>query len=215
MLRPDLTLVILSDTHGMHDALDVPTGDVLIHAGDFTPHGTLQDTREFNRFLGTLPHRHKLVIAGNHEFCFEQSLPAARAEITHAQYLHDSYLEIEGWKFYGTPWTPWFMDFAFNIKSEEELGVHWANIPDDTDVVITHGPPYGILDDTVRGVPVGSKTLTERVHAIGPKFHVFGHIHESYGIHSEGKTQFVNASNCTIRYQPTNPPVVLTLSESA
>lgn len=188
------TLVLLSDTHGFGDELDVPPGDVLVHAGDMTGAGSLEEIAEVNRWLGTLPHRHKVVIAGNHDFSFERTPGEARALITNAIYLQDEAVVLDGIRFYGSPWQPWFFDWAFNLVRGPELADKWAKIPEDTDVLITHGPPAGILDTTYGGEHAGCADLLERVRTIRPRLHVFGHIHEAAGTHEEGDTTFVNAS---------------------
>lgn len=188
------TLVLISDTHGIHDPARIPEGDILIHAGDISEAGELYEVAAFNEFLGSLPHRHKILIAGNHDFLFEQQPKEAQTEITNAIYLMDSSVETEGIKFYGSPWQPWFHDWAFNLQRGEELRRVWAKIPSDTDVLITHGPPAGIGDRVWTGENVGCEDLRDRVLSLRPRLHVFGHIHEARGIwHTEGIT-FVNAS---------------------
>ncbi|MCI0702381.1 MAG: metallophosphatase domain-containing protein [Planctomycetia bacterium] len=188
-----MRIVCVSDTHGRHQLTEVPAGDILIHAGDVTTHGSLEDAEEFNRWLGTLPHRHKIVIAGNHDFCFQEPPAEARERITNASYLEDSGCEIEGLKFYGSPWTLLFFNWAFML-SEEELADKWARIPNDTDILITHGPPHGILDETNRGECAGSLSLLHRVYEVKPRLHVFGHIHEAAGRSDFGGITFLNAS---------------------
>lgn len=174
-----------------------------------TNHGFIGEVEEFNKWLGTLPYEHKIVIAGNHDFCFEHTPALARQTLTNATYLQDESVEILGLKFYGSPWQPWFYDWAFNLKRGKALADVWAQIPLNTDVLITHGPPYGILDATRRGEQVGCQDLTSRVQSLNVKFHCFGHIHEGYGMVTEGRTQFVNASSCNLEYQPINEPVVV------
>lgn len=204
-------LVLISDTHGMHEALDLPDGDVLIHAGDVTAHGTLREVREFDRYLGSLRFRHRIVIAGNHDFCFEQQPAEARQLVTNATYLEDNLLELEGVWFYGSPWQPWFFDWAFNLHRGAPIRARWNLIPAETVVLITHGPPLGFGDTTVRGDQVGCEELDLVVRRIRPRLHVFGHIHEGYGQWSRDGTTFINASTCDIGYQPSNPPVVFDL----
>ncbi len=204
-----LQLVVISDTHGMHNNLEIPEGDVLIHAGDITMRGKLDEARAFDRFLGGLPHRHKIVIAGNHDFCFEQQPEAARKVITQAIYLEDEAVEIEGVRFWGSPWQPWFFDWAFNLHRGVPIREKWDLIPGDTDVLITHGPPLGFGDVTARGEPVGCEELIKAVERVRPRLHLFGHIHEDYGTWESDGTTFVNASTCNYHYQPTNPPIVL------
>jgi Icc-related predicted phosphoesterase len=189
-----LRLVLISDTHGLHDEVDVPGGDILVHAGDFTQVGELGEVKRFNDFLGRLPHAHKIVIAGNHDLCFEREPDQARSMITNAIYLQDQAVEVAGIKFYGSPWQPWFFDWAFNLPRGIELERKWALIPEDTGVLITHGPPHGIGDTTYRGDHAGCSDLRERLRAIRPRLHIFGHIHEARGTWEIDGTTFVNAS---------------------
>jgi Icc-related predicted phosphoesterase len=188
-----MRIVCVSDTHGWHALTEIPDGDILVHGGDLTRRGALDNVAEFDRWLGALPHRHKVVIAGNHDFCFQEQPHAARARLTNAIYLEDSGCEIEGLKFYGSPWTPIFFDWAFML-SEEELDAKWALIPSGLDVLITHGPPRGIQDLTNRDDHAGSRTLLHRVYEVKPRLHVFGHIHEAAGRTDADGITFLNAS---------------------
>jgi Icc-related predicted phosphoesterase len=172
----------------------VPEGDILIHGGDITRHGSLEDVEDFDRWLKTLPHKHKIIICGNHDFCFQERAAEARARITNAIYLEDSGCEIDGLTFYGSPWQPWFGGWAFNLPRGEELAKVWAKIPLGVDVLITHGPPEGILDRTHRGDFAGCRDLLARVYEVRPRLHVFGHIHEAAGRLDIDEMIFVNAS---------------------
>jgi Icc-related predicted phosphoesterase len=193
-------LVLLSDTHGRHDLVDIPAGDVLIHAGDFSHvTGGLDEISRFNEFLKALPHPRKIVVAGNHDWCFERQNAEARAVLTAATYLQDEAVVIGGWKFYGSPWQPTFLNWAFNLPRGEALRRKWALIPPDTDVLITHGPPHGIQDRTFFGMHVGCQDLRQRVEEIAPRVHVFGHIHEGRGRHETDRTTFINASTLQAR----------------
>lgn len=188
-----MRIVFVSDTHGLHRRTEVPPGDVLVHAGDCTKHGSLEDVEFFNEWLGTLPHAHKVVIAGNHDFCFQEQPAEARARLTNATYLQDEGCEVAGLRFYGSPWTPTFFDWAFML-SEDELAAKWALVPAGLDVLVTHGPPFGVLDLTNRDERAGSRTLLERVREVRPRVHVFGHIHEAAGRLDLDGTTFLNAS---------------------
>jgi Icc-related predicted phosphoesterase len=188
-----MRIVCVSDTHGRHRFTDVPDGDILVHAGDLTRHGALEDVEEFDRWLGTLPHTHKIVIAGNHDFCFQDRPAEARARLTRATYLEDSGCEVAGLTFFGSPWTPTFFDWAFMLP-DPDLAPKWALIPAGLDVLITHGPPLGVLDWTNRKEHAGSATLFQRVSEVKPRLHVFGHIHEAAGRTDIDGTTFVNAS---------------------
>lgn len=206
-----MRIVAISDTHMLHDKLVVPDGNVLIHAGDLTNKGSLDDVRRFNDFLGKWSHPHKIVIAGNHDFCFQRWRADAEALLTNAVYLQDKSIEIDGIHFYGSPWQPWFYDWAFNLRRGAEIREKWDLIPIDTDVLITHGPPFGIGDQNIQGQYVGCRELLEAVERVHPKLHIFGHIHEGYGITHNEHTTFINASTCDVGYKPVNPPLVFDL----
>ncbi len=203
-----MRIVAISDTHALHRSVDIPPGDVLVHAGDITGHGAIDEVRGFNTFLATLPHPHKIVIAGNHDFCFEKDPVASRAELTNGIYLQDEAVEIGGIRFYGSPWQPWFFDWAFNLQRGAEIRAKWDLIPSDTDVLITHGPPRGHGDMTCRGEAAGCDDLLEAVERVQPRVHIFGHIHEGAGVTLNGRTTFINASICDLAYRPVNAPVV-------
>jgi Icc-related predicted phosphoesterase len=207
-----MKIVCISDTHTLHKNMKIPDGDLLIHAGDVSSRGKLEEIIQFNDWLGTLPHRHKVMIAGNHDFYFESNPPHTKSLITNAIYLNDSGIEIEGIKIWGSPVQPWFYDWAFNRQRGEDIRKHWELIPTDTDILITHGPPYGILDETARGELVGCADLLEVIQQrVKPRLHVFGHIHEGYGKTAIGETLFVNPSMVNLQYRPVNQAIVVEL----
>ena len=203
-----MKIVAISDTHSRHEHLKVPDGDVFIHAGDFSGYGSLKELMNFNEWVGQLPHPHKIVIAGNHDWCFETMPEESRRHMTNAIYLQDAALEIEGFKFYGSPWQPWFLDWAFNLQRGQELREKWDMIPPDIDVLITHGPPHGIGDLTVREENVGCEELLIAVERVRPKFHIFGHIHEDAGVHEYDHTTFANVSFLDVHYKVKSPCLV-------
>lgn len=206
-----MRIVALSDSHNYHDRLEVPDGDVLVHAGDFCGRGRLNEVMDFREWLRQQPHAHKVVIAGNHDVCFEKNAPAARALLEHVcTYLQDRAVTIDGVKFYGSPWQPFFCNWAFNLRRGEELARKWELIPEDVDVLITHGPPYGILDRVPRDAEnVGCRELSKRIVTVKPKVHIFGHIHEGYGHEKHGGVDYYNVAVCTGRYDPINPITVI------
>jgi len=206
-----MRLVCISDTHSRTDGLVVPDGDVLVVAGDFCGRGTDYSVSLFHDFLLTLPHKHKVVIAGNHDWPFYRTdSTVVRAFKQTFTYLEDSGCTIGGLKFWGSPWQPEFFNWAFNLPRGESLAKKWRMIPSDTDVLITHGPPFGILDVVPGGMRVGCEDLaTEVLHRIQPKAHIFGHIHNSYGVVYREPTVFANASICTEAYEADNAPVVI------
>jgi Icc-related predicted phosphoesterase len=206
-------IVCLSDTHNCHEQIIVPDGDILIHAGDATIRGTIDEIVFFNEWFANLPHPHKIFVAGNHDWLFETNNRYARTLLDSSiHYLQDSPVEIEGIKFYGSPYQPRFFDWAFNLMRGAELAEKWKLIPEDTDVLITHGPPFGILDEVPRAYWIentGCEELRKRVEIVRPKLHIFGHIHCTYGATEKFGVKFINASNCDESYEPTNLPIVI------
>lgn len=213
-----MKIVVISDTHQMHKDLEIPDGDVLLCCGDFTAVGSEKHVRKFNKWMGTLPHEHKLVISGNHDWFF-QRYPRRRIDrvsiesiCTEFTYVQDETITIDGINFYGAPWTPEYGNWAFTYPrdSERHSGV-WDQIPLDTDVLFTHGPPYGILDKCPESQ--GCKMLLKAVENVKPKFHFFGHIHEGYGRYNNGHTEFVNAAIMDEDYNPVNKPMVVEITK--
>lgn len=136
-----MRIISISDTHGLHEDLDIPDGDVLVHAGDMTSHGRLAQIEDFNKWISSFPHKNKIVISGNHDWGFQKQSKQARELLASCIYLQDENVEIEGVKFYGSPWQPEFFNWAFNLPRGKELKSIWGNIPDETDLLITHNPP--------------------------------------------------------------------------
>jgi predicted phosphodiesterase len=131
-------LTFISDTHSRHDAIRIEGGDVLIHCGDISNKGSLEDIRSFSEFIKKQDFGHKIVIAGNHDFCFEDERKSEAEEILRENgitYLNDSGIEIDGIKFWGSPIQPEFFDWAFNRKRGESIKKHWDLIPNDTDAI--------------------------------------------------------------------------------
>lgn len=213
MKMSDLKIVCVSDTHGKHAGVRAPDGDILIHAGDFMTYGNrAEEIARFNDWLVKQPHRHKIVIAGNHDLLFESHPNFARSFLTAAVYLENSGVEIEGLRVWGSPVQPRFLDWAFNVDRGPAICEYWDRIPADTDILITHGPPFGTLD-TVNpsGEPLGCEELTKVVERIRPKLHVFGHIHGGSGTSSLHGTRFVNASVLDEQYRIAFEPRAITL----
>lgn len=212
-------IVCISDTHSCNEQITVPEGDILIHSGDATITGTVDEVKQFNSWFSSLTHKRKIFIAGNHDWLFEKDNERARMLLDRSiTYLQDSSTEIEGLKIYGSPWQPRFFDWAFNLNRGYEMAEKWKLIPNDIDILITHGPPNGILDLVPRkgwDENAGCEELRKKVEEIAAlgrlKLHVFGHIHCGYGVHEEFGVKFVNASNCDERYFPTQAPIVVDL----
>ncbi len=204
-----IRIVCLSDTHGRHDELDVPEGDILLHAGDFSERGRPAEVEDFGRFLARLPHPEKVVIAGNHDFLFERDGVRARQLLGPVTYLQDSAAAVAGLRVWGSPWQPWHHDWAFNLERGAALAAKWRLIPDEIDILLTHSPPYGILDEVVGGENVGCEELRNALDRRRPPLHVFGHIHEQRGSLIDGDTLLVNACNCDLTYRPVHAPIVI------
>ena len=214
-----MKIVFISDTHTLHGQMleKIPEGDVLVHCGDVSSRGVGSEIDNFFFWFSSLPHKHKIFIAGNHDFGFQyrdhvlqKTLESLKEQ--NIYYLEDSGIEIDGVKFWGSPWTPPFYNWAFMLN-EDEIKEKWEIIPRDTNVLITHGPPKGILDlVTYDQVNVGCPSLMEEVMKLKDlKAHAFGHIHEEYGTKKLDKTGpiFINASTCTLSYKPWNKPIVI------
>ena len=205
-------IVAISDTHEKHGQIRVPEGDILVCAGDITINGKPAAVSEFNAWFAAQPHRHKLLIAGNHDFLFEKDIGYARSLISPGIiYLENSGCEIMGLKFWGSPVTPWFFDWAFNKQRGEEIRRFWDEIPADTDVLVTHGPPFGILDKNAGGENTGCEELRRALERVRPRLHIFGHIHEGYGIAEQDEMTLINACQLDYQYRLVNEPLVVTL----
>lgn len=210
--RPrSLRLVLLSDTHELQAEADVPPGEILIHAGDFTMFSrSARAIKDFDRWLGELPHRSKIICPGNHEI-FLQSDPSNRSLISNATVLINKGIEVAGLRVWASPVTR--SGPAFCVRSDEDRRRLYASIPGDTDVLITHGPPYGILDcspssDQHQGDPV----LLEAVQRVRPQLHVFGHIHGGYGIVEGEHTTFANAAMLGLHGDLDKQPLVMRIT---
>jgi Icc-related predicted phosphoesterase len=207
-----MRIVFISDTHNRHSEITVPAGDLLVHAGDISGRGGVYEITRFMDWLEDQPHPHKVLIAGNHDFLAERNPEEFLGLVPkNVIYLNDSGTEINGLKIWGSPIQPWFFDWAFNRQRGEEIDQHWQLIPEGTDLLMTHGPPSGILDRTITGEKVGCEDLLRRVLEIKPRIHVFGHIHEAYGQVQQDGIHFINASVLNHRYMPVFDPVVVDL----
>lgn len=210
-----MKFVVISDTHGKHQELNIPFGDVLIHAGDISSKGEHDEVIDFLNWFESQEHRYKIFIAGNHDFYFERETASAIASLVPQGiiYLHDSGITIEGISIWGSPITPWFFNWAFNRHRGASIRQHWDAIPDKTDIIITHGPAYRILDRTVNKVHVGCKDFLRCVLEKNPKVHICGHIHEAYGMVEKFGIQFINASVLNEHYEVKNNPITFELTK--
>jgi Icc-related predicted phosphoesterase len=206
-----MKIVAISDTHGKHQNLVLPKADMLIHAGDVSSRGKETEVIEFLKWFSETDFTYKIFIAGNHDFYFERFGDEMINQLIPANviYLNDNGIEIEGIKIWGSPISPWFYDWAFNRHRGNDIKKHWDKIPQNVDILITHGPVFGILDKTVRNENVGCKDLLEKIETLNPKFHICGHIHEAYGQVKYRETEFINVSVLDENYILKNKPIVL------
>ena len=202
-----MKIFAISDTHTLHRKVQIPECDILLHSGDITDRGELKTIYDFVEWLKEQPAKYKVFIAGNHDFCFQKQ----RGLISDIReegifYLEHQMLNIEGIKIFGTPWTPYYYDWAFNgTDSYHEGDMYGLNlnrlfshIPEDIDILMSHGPSHDVLSKNERGEKCGSKMLTEHLKRIKPKVHIHGHIHESYGkaqIEWDGGERVTNVYN--------------------
>lgn len=210
-----MRIVAISDSHNKHRGLTLPPGDVLVHCGDALGRGTRAEFLEFINWFGTRPHRHKIYVPGNHDFYVESDYATAQILCSErgVHLLVDRPMAIDGVKFYGAPWVPNLTMWAF-YQDHIGLIAKFRKIPDDTAVLVTHTPPLGILAN-VGSVHLGSQELRERVDELGSlKLHLFGHIHDSYGVHVDRYTS-LNVACCNEDYQLVNAPAVFELETAA
>lgn len=207
-----MDLTFISDTHNRHHQIDVGSGDIILHSGDATSRGWWNEIKDFAEWYAKQDYKHKVFTPGNHDFGFEKE-PQKYRDMFKDLGIHlliDEGVTLEGIKIWGSPVTPWFHDWAFNrARNGQEASLykvdyifpHWDMIPMDTDVLITHGPPYLILDElqyvdgTPKGQFVGCEDLAKRVKEVKPKIHAFGHIHCGNGSLIEDDILFINAAN--------------------
>lgn len=217
----------ISDLHGHYPKLD--GGDLLIIAGDLTRHDTLIEYEQFDKWLRDLQYRKKVIIAGNHDNHLQNGY-----SIKYGEYLCDSgteyqnfwtdkkvVLTAQNYKIWGSPWTKRFEGMnskcmAFTVETDEELADKWKLIPNDIEILVTHCPPYAFLDEIYSPqdrihLSVGSPSLLSKRVDCKPRLHIFGHVHEGYGIFEGNNTKFVNASHVNERYEPINQPIRIEL----
>ena len=222
-----MKIVIMSDTHLLsQDIIPVPSGDILVHCGDCLNRGDFKELPRFLNWFFGLDFPYKILIPGNHDFCFDNEYKhLSLKEVTKfngaGQQVHlliDQSIEIEGVKFYGSPWQG-SLPFWACYRDKKFRKLAWASIPNNLDFLITHVPPHGILDQAYswadgcygksKKVNAGSKLLRTSVLKKTPKYHVFGHIHEANGIHNQEGITFINAAVLDRNYKYKNPPIVI------
>lgn len=228
-----MRIVALSDTHGYHKQLQVPDGDLLIHAGDFSMRAKSHHVIEFAQWFKSLPHQHKIIIPGNHDAACENRGAWASELFSPAIYLEHATREVMGYTIFGSAYSSslqepsdWFFDYPRYSACSKTL---WDRIPENVDILVTHAPPHGIMDLVPHprfgeDPHVGDENLLERVKKVQPRIHIFGHIHEGYGVyrpdyvdmfgHEDPKdfnVGFYNVCVCDGNYKPINPITVIDL----
>ncbi|CAD8139224.1 unnamed protein product [Paramecium octaurelia] len=226
-MQKNITFVCISDTHGLLNpssvkpTITLPQGDVLIHCGDFTNCGELDGIKKFKQWLIQQPFKYKILIAGNHDLTLDNIKypkylkdPQLQAEIKDLQnqciYLLNSSCVVEGYKIWGSPYSLEFCNWGFELFPKDAQKF-WSQIEEGSDIVVTHGPSYGHGDYVNNAGHVGDKELLNRIKQIKAKYHLFGHIHEGYGITEEDGIKFANCSLLDEYYKVTNGPIVFQL----
>ncbi len=213
-----MKIVNFSDTHNLHDKVKLPKCDIAIFAGDFSGRGNRLETFYFFRWFSSQNQcKYKIITIGNHDICFDAKhnsethaynwLPDILKKFNNIIVLNNSSIVIEGINIFGSPATPWYHGdrWGFNYEYDDIINI-WQKIPNNTDILITHGPAFGILDK-INGKNAGCINLLNRIKEIKPKYHIFGHIHEGYGIIKQEGTTFINCSVVDNEYYPTNKPI--------
>jgi predicted phosphodiesterase len=224
---PDCTrIVCISDTHGKHRDVHLPPGDILIHGGDFTKSGEPGTILDLSKYFQESGFEEVIVIPGNHDMTLHPEFyeekwqrfhdkkfdcDLAQDSVKRCTYLVDSpHTTKDGIEVYGSPWSPEFYDWAFNLPRGAPIREVWNKIPEPTDVLITHGPPLGRGDLTPHSGRAGCYDLLVAVQErIKPRVHIFGHIHEGAGATFDGQVLYINASNLNVKYQAVNHPIVI------
>lgn len=214
-------IVAISDTHCKWNKLTIPECDILISCGDYSFKGEPHVVKDFHKWLNKQPAVNIISLNGNHEKWVEKNFVLAKQVAEEVcpkvHFIDEGLIEIEGLKIWCSAITPYFFNWAWNRYPGEDIQKHWDRIPKDIDVLVTHGPPYGILD----GVPefgngtgkmslrhCGCPQLLDKVLEIKPHAHIFGHIHSGYGTTSRDGITFINAAICDESYKPTNVPII-------
>lgn len=197
-----MKIIHISDTHGCHRCLsEHPEADIIVHSGDFTMVGSEQEALDFLNWFCDLPYRHKVFICGNHDDClYGANIDGLDSNV---YYLCNSGIEIEGIKFYGVPM---FTEDCITDRQSQ----NYAQIPNNTDVLITHSPAYGILD-LADDINYGSEELLQSLARINLRLHMFGHIHRQHGITTMGTTKFSNGAIMDMHFSTLNLPNIIKL----
>lgn len=228
-----MRIVAISDTHTKHEGLTIPECDILVHAGDFSWQGKFFEVRDFIYWFKDQPAKHKILIAGNHELTMDKTHSAHNPHVKEMVtrmgdviYLENSEVVIEGIKFWGTPWTPWFHNWAFNGYSDADAPFHrggvslldvYKEMPEDVNVIISHGPVYGMRDMTLGGDDrtgsVDMRKITAGLNDL--RLYISGHIHEARGMEiADGGVHYCNVCTLDRDYETVRVPVVIDIDEN-
>lgn len=216
-----IKVVAISDTHGKWNKIKIPPCDILISTGDYSFRGEEHMVKDFHKWMNKQPAKHVISVQGNHETGVERNFSYSKELAEKAcpgvYFIDEGLVEIEGLRIYCSAITPFFHNWAWNRYPGEEIQKNWDRIPENIDILATHGPAYGILD----GVPeynsltnkvglrhCGCPQLLKKIQEIKPKFHLFGHIHEAFGTHSESGITYINSSICDGQYKANNHPII-------
>lgn len=213
-------IVAISDVHGKWNKLNIPECDILISTGDYSFRGEKHMVEDFHKWLNKQDAGHIISVQGNHEVWveknFEQAKQIAETVCPGVHFIGDhGTITIDGIKIHGSAITPWFYDWAWNVRRGDAIANEWAKIPDDTNILLTHGPVYGILDEVPNQTinfdkHVGCEELYKRImQLVNCKVHICGHIHHSHGQKYFNGKQFYNAAICDEQYMPTNPLTII------
>ena len=205
-----MKIICISDTHNKHEGLILPDADCIIHAGDFTDAGTKQETIAFLKWFSSLTYKYKILVAGNHDFYLEKNRRNLNTIIPEdIIYLEDSGIIIENINIWGSPYIPGTGNWAFLKARGKAILEHWDKIPLNTNILITHGPAYGILDELDDKSQIGCKNLKEKLKELNVSKHIFGHVHNEYGTVKKFKTLYINSSSLDQRQRILNAPIIV------
>jgi Icc-related predicted phosphoesterase len=223
-----MKIIALSDTHNQHNHIRVPDGDILVHCGDFTNQGTLDEITSFADWFAQLPHKWKILVFGNHEVSTDigfydsnwKDLHSHKMKIIPPTFwtqrgitvLCNETIKIQGYNIWGHPALPFQYNLhAWGYRSPEDSSSMWSRVPADTDIILTHSPPYGILDETLNGVNIGNEDmLVNVVDRIKPRMCIFGHVHNP-GTCTEWGILFNNVAMCNDKPELTYPPTIIVI----
>jgi len=205
-----MKLVCIADTHTRENQLHIPYGDVLVHAGDFSETGTFRETKAFLIWFANQKHPHKILVPGNHDFYLQKEhCEKLKPYLERIHLLINKSTIINEYYFWGSPNTSLGNKWAFGLNSDE-IEEHWKKIPHKANIIITHNPPYDILDHT-KNNRVGCPYLRRKIEQVKPNYHIFGHAHDNYGKIKLGETTFINATSFDAKYTTPNSPITIDL----